>query len=98
MFYVSSFRWPRTLAGITADLSCHTLRYPALAIGGEEKKALRYCDRLGHWEDGDYTQCHYTNDITRVLHTFIQVGAVPFSLHRSSSVPLKGRCTYSQPK
>ena len=40
-----------------------------------EKKASRSCDRTGSWEEGDYTNCHYTNDITRVLHTFILVRA-----------------------
>lgn len=39
----------------------------------EQKKASRYCDRTGKWEDGDYSNCHYTNGITRVLHTFILV-------------------------
>ncbi|KAJ8285873.1 hypothetical protein GJAV_G00031950 [Gymnothorax javanicus] len=67
------FRWPRTLAGITSYQFCLQLHYPSLTMSGsgEQKKATRYCDRSGHWEEGDYTQCHYTNDITRVLHTFI---------------------------
>uniref|UniRef100_A0A8C2Q5U5 Adhesion G protein-coupled receptor A2 n=1 Tax=Cyprinus carpio TaxID=7962 RepID=A0A8C2Q5U5_CYPCA len=67
------FRWPRTLAGITSYQHCLQLRYPSLTIGGgvEEKKASRNCDRSGRWEEGDYSQCLYTNDITRVLHTFI---------------------------
>ncbi|XP_062307952.1 adhesion G protein-coupled receptor A2 [Osmerus eperlanus] len=66
------FRWPRTLAGITSHQYCLQLRYPSLSIGGGvEKKASRYCDRTGTWEEGEYTNCHYTNDITRVLHTFI---------------------------
>ncbi|KTF96290.1 hypothetical protein cypCar_00025015, partial [Cyprinus carpio] len=68
-------RWPRTLAGITSYQHCLQLRYPSLTIGGgvEEKKASRNCDRSGRWEEGDYSQCLYTNDITRVLHTFILV-------------------------
>ncbi|XP_076845234.1 LOW QUALITY PROTEIN: adhesion G protein-coupled receptor A2 [Brachyhypopomus gauderio] len=67
------FRWPRTLAGITSYQYCLQLRYPSLAVGGgvEQKKASRYCDRSGRWEEGDYSQCLYTNDITNVLHTFI---------------------------
>ncbi|XP_030622156.1 adhesion G protein-coupled receptor A2 [Chanos chanos] len=67
------FKWPRTLAGITSYQFCLQLRYPSLAVGGgvEQKRASRYCDRSGHWEEGDYSQCLYTNDITRVLHTFI---------------------------
>uniref|UniRef100_A0A669BK83 Adhesion G protein-coupled receptor A2 n=1 Tax=Oreochromis niloticus TaxID=8128 RepID=A0A669BK83_ORENI len=67
------FRWPRTLAGITSHQYCLQLRYPSLSVEGgmEQKKASRYCDRTGKWEDGDYSNCHYTNGITRVLHTFI---------------------------
>ncbi|XP_061115763.1 adhesion G protein-coupled receptor A2 [Conger conger] len=67
------FRWPRTLAGITSYQFCLQLHYPSLTMSGsgEQKKATRYCDRSGRWEEGDYSQCHYTNDITRVLHTFI---------------------------
>ncbi|XP_074838113.1 adhesion G protein-coupled receptor A2 [Carettochelys insculpta] len=68
------FRWPRTLAGITAYQSC--LQYPftsAAAHGGPaaEKQAARRCDRTGRWEEGDYSHCLYTNDITRVLYTFV---------------------------
>ena len=68
-------RWPRTLAGIMSHQYCLQLRYPSLPLEGdmEQKKALRYCDRAGKWQEGDYTNCHYTNDITRVLHTFILV-------------------------
>lgn len=67
------FRWPRTLAGITSHQYCLQLRYPSLSVEGgmEQKKASRYCDRSGMWQDGDYSNCHYTNGITRVLHTFI---------------------------
>ncbi|XP_034004579.1 adhesion G protein-coupled receptor A2 [Trematomus bernacchii] len=67
------FRWPRTLAGITSHQYCLQLRYSSLPMEGgiEEKKASRYCDRSGNWQEGDYSECHYTNGITRVLHTFI---------------------------
>ncbi|XP_043938992.1 adhesion G protein-coupled receptor A2 [Protopterus annectens] len=67
------FRWPRTLAGITAYQPC--LQYPFTPIsvngGSQEKRASRRCGRTGHWEDGDYSNCLYTNDITRALHTFV---------------------------
>ncbi|KAM6035744.1 LOW QUALITY PROTEIN: adhesion G protein-coupled receptor A2 [Theristicus caerulescens] len=68
------FRWPRTLAGITAYQPC--LQYPFAAgpaSGGSaaEKQAWRRCDRAGRWEEGDYSHCLYTNDITRVLYTFV---------------------------
>ncbi|XP_027022968.1 adhesion G protein-coupled receptor A2 isoform X1 [Tachysurus fulvidraco] len=67
------FRWPRTLAGITSYQYCLQLRYPSLAGGSavDQKRASRYCNRSGHWEEGDYSQCLYTNDITNILHTFI---------------------------
>lgn len=65
------FRWPRTLAGITSYMPCHTLRYPTLAVG-EERKASRFCDRDGRWRDGNYSLCLYTSDITRLLHSLMQ--------------------------
>lgn len=67
------FRWPRTLAGITSHQYCLQLRYPSLSVEGgiEQKKASRYCDPSGKWQEGDYSECHYTNGITRGLHTFI---------------------------
>lgn len=70
-------RWPRTLAGITSHQYCLQLRYPSLTMEGEmeQKKASRHCDRSGKWQEGDYSDCHYTNGITRVLHTFILVSA-----------------------
>uniref|UniRef100_A0A8D0FAE9 Adhesion G protein-coupled receptor A2 n=1 Tax=Strix occidentalis caurina TaxID=311401 RepID=A0A8D0FAE9_STROC len=68
------FRWPRTLAGITAYQPC--LQYPFAAGpagsgSAAEKQAWRRCDRAGRWEEGDYSHCLYTNDITRVLYTFV---------------------------
>ncbi|XP_062995285.1 adhesion G protein-coupled receptor A2 [Elgaria multicarinata webbii] len=66
------FRWPRTLAGITAYQSC--LQYPFTSGNGgpgREKQAWRRCDRTGRWQEGDYSHCLYTNDITRVLYTFV---------------------------
>lgn len=64
------------MAGITAYQSC--LQYPFAsgpASGGPavEKQASRRCDRTGRWEEGDYSHCLYTNDITRVLYTFVLV-------------------------
>ncbi|KAG8440851.1 hypothetical protein GDO86_006548, partial [Hymenochirus boettgeri] len=67
------FRWPRTLAGITSYQAC--LQYPFTSMllngTGQEMKASRACDRSGHWEEGDYSNCLYTNDITRVLYSFV---------------------------
>uniref|UniRef100_A0A8D1L9I1 Adhesion G protein-coupled receptor A2 n=1 Tax=Sus scrofa TaxID=9823 RepID=A0A8D1L9I1_PIG len=66
-------RWPRTLAGITAYQSC--LQYPFTSVplsgGAPGTRASRRCDRAGRWEPGDYSHCLYTNDITRVLYTFV---------------------------
>lgn len=68
-------RWPRTLAGITSYQFCLQLPYPSVSMSGdlEQKKASRYCDRSGRWEEGDYSHCLYINDITRVLYNFILV-------------------------
>lgn len=67
------FRWPRTLAGITAYQSC--LQYPFTSVplsgGAPGTRASRRCDRAGRWEPGDYSHCLHTNDITRVLYTFV---------------------------
>ncbi|NXU08110.1 AGRA2 protein, partial [Pardalotus punctatus] len=68
------FRWPRTLAGITAYQPCLQHPFatgPATTGSVGEKQAWRCCDRAGRWEDGDYSHCLYTNDITRVLYTFV---------------------------
>ncbi|XP_063049483.1 adhesion G protein-coupled receptor A2 [Engraulis encrasicolus] len=73
------FRWPRTLAGITSYLPCHPPRFPSLSAG-EEKRASRHCDRLGRWEEGDYSQCHYTNDITRLLYDVLLKPISPSNL------------------
>uniref|UniRef100_A0A8C8A9L2 Adhesion G protein-coupled receptor A2 n=1 Tax=Otus sunia TaxID=257818 RepID=A0A8C8A9L2_9STRI len=72
--HVCARRWPRTLAGITAYQPC--LQYPFAAGpagsgSAAEKQAWRRCDRAGRWEEGDYSHCLYTNDITRVLYTFV---------------------------
>ncbi len=84
-------RWPRTLAGITSHQYCLQLRYPSLSVEGgiEQKKASRYCDRSGKWQEGDYSDCHYTNGITRVLHTFILVSSAVRA--RVTTVP--GSCS-----
>ncbi|XP_040270315.1 adhesion G protein-coupled receptor A2 [Bufo bufo] len=67
------FRWPRTLAGISAYQPC--LQYPFMSASpnGQEKKASRRCDRSGQWEEGNYSNCLYKNDITRVLFTFVSM-------------------------
>ncbi|KAM4678524.1 adhesion G protein-coupled receptor A2 isoform 2-T2 [Discoglossus pictus] len=69
------FWWPRTLAGITSYQAC--LQYPFTSVSlngpGQEKKASRRCDRSGTWEEGDYSNCLYINDITRVLYTFVSM-------------------------
>uniref|UniRef100_S4R941 Adhesion G protein-coupled receptor A3 n=1 Tax=Petromyzon marinus TaxID=7757 RepID=S4R941_PETMA len=70
------FRWPRTLAGITATLPC-----PLSAGGGGSsggggpgaQVASRRCDRTGQWVDGDHSSCQYANEHTRLLHTFTQM-------------------------
>ncbi|XP_038254137.1 adhesion G protein-coupled receptor A3 isoform X3 [Dermochelys coriacea] len=70
------FRWPRTLAGITAYLLC--TRYSAgsgIYPGNsqDERRAWRRCDRGGFWAEEDYSRCQYANDVTRVLYMFNQM-------------------------
>ncbi|XP_071599938.1 adhesion G protein-coupled receptor A3 isoform X2 [Heliangelus exortis] len=70
------FRWPRTLAGITAYLLC--TRYSAgsgIYPGNsqDERRAWRRCDRGGYWAEEDYSRCQYANDVTRVLYMFNQM-------------------------
>ncbi|XP_020848188.1 adhesion G protein-coupled receptor A3 isoform X2 [Phascolarctos cinereus] len=73
------FRWPRTLAGITAYLLC-TRNTPGSSIypgnPQDERKAWRRCDRGGFWAEDDYSRCQYANDVTRVLYMFNQLGDV----------------------
>ncbi|KAE8629274.1 hypothetical protein XENTR_v10000419 [Xenopus tropicalis] len=70
------FRWPRTLAGITAYLLC--TRYSAgsgIYPGNQQddRRAWRRCDRGGFWAEEDYSRCQYANDVTRVLFMFNQM-------------------------
>ncbi|XP_032079768.1 adhesion G protein-coupled receptor A3 [Thamnophis elegans] len=70
------FRWPRTLAGLTAYLLC--TRYSAgsgiyLGSAQDEKRAWRRCGRGGRWGEEDYSRCQYANDATRVLYMFNQM-------------------------
>uniref|UniRef100_F7D2U7 Adhesion G protein-coupled receptor A3 n=1 Tax=Equus caballus TaxID=9796 RepID=F7D2U7_HORSE len=70
------FRWPRTLAGITAYLQCTRNTHGAGIYPGnpqDERKAWRRCDRGGFWADDDYSRCQYANDVTRVLYMFNQM-------------------------
>uniref|UniRef100_A0A6I8P8V8 Adhesion G protein-coupled receptor A3 n=1 Tax=Ornithorhynchus anatinus TaxID=9258 RepID=A0A6I8P8V8_ORNAN len=73
------FRWPRTLAGITAYLLC-TRNTPGSGIypgnPQDERRAWRRCDRGGFWAEEDYSRCQYANDVTRVLYMFNQLGDV----------------------
>uniref|UniRef100_A0A8C8K4J2 Adhesion G protein-coupled receptor A3 n=1 Tax=Oncorhynchus tshawytscha TaxID=74940 RepID=A0A8C8K4J2_ONCTS len=70
------FRWPRTLAGITAYLPCNKL---ASGTGiysgsvGEERLAGRHCDRGGLWAKDDYFRCQYQKDVTRFLYIINQM-------------------------
>uniref|UniRef100_A0A8C5LWA9 Adhesion G protein-coupled receptor A3 n=1 Tax=Leptobrachium leishanense TaxID=445787 RepID=A0A8C5LWA9_9ANUR len=70
------FRWPRTLAGITAYLPCRRYSVGSLIYPGAQQddiRAWRRCDRGGFWAEEDYSQCQYANDVTRVLFMFNQM-------------------------
>uniref|UniRef100_A0A8C5AR90 Adhesion G protein-coupled receptor A3 n=1 Tax=Gadus morhua TaxID=8049 RepID=A0A8C5AR90_GADMO len=67
------FRWPRTLAGITAYLPCAKKLSAGDAGPGEAQRAWRRCDRAGVWADEDYSLCQYHKDITRFLNVINQM-------------------------
>ncbi|XP_056156292.1 adhesion G protein-coupled receptor A3 [Lampris incognitus] len=70
------FRWPRTLAGITANLPCNRLSSAAgiySGSSGEEQRAWRRCDRGGMWAEEDYSRCQYQKDVTRFLYVINQM-------------------------
>ncbi|KAL0970319.1 hypothetical protein UPYG_G00240380 [Umbra pygmaea] len=70
------FRWPRTLAGITAYLPCNKLAQGAGIYSGsvgDERRAWRRCDRGGLWAKDDYTRCQYQKDVTHVLSIINQM-------------------------
>ncbi|KAI1888516.1 hypothetical protein AGOR_G00185970 [Albula goreensis] len=70
------FRWPRTLAGITAYLPCNRLASGTGSYSGssaEDRRAWRRCDRGGFWTEEDYSNCQYQKDVTRVLYIINQM-------------------------
>ncbi|XP_038128500.1 adhesion G protein-coupled receptor A3 isoform X2 [Cyprinodon tularosa] len=70
------FRWPRTLAGIKAYLSCSSSLSSARAntgILGEERQAWRYCSPEGLWGEEDYSHCQFQKEVTRYLYLFNQM-------------------------
>lgn len=69
------YRWPKTLAGITAYHPCLQYSFNSVAFhnGAEEAKAWRKCNRTGRWEEENYSECPYSQEITQVLHAFSQV-------------------------
>uniref|UniRef100_A0A4W5R7K4 Adhesion G protein-coupled receptor A3 n=1 Tax=Hucho hucho TaxID=62062 RepID=A0A4W5R7K4_9TELE len=70
------FRWPRTLAGITAYMPCNKLASGAGIYSGsvgDELRAWRRCDRGGLWAEDDYSRCQYQKDVTRILYIINQM-------------------------
>ncbi|XP_016399590.1 adhesion G protein-coupled receptor A3-like [Sinocyclocheilus rhinocerous] len=70
------YRWPRTLAGITAYLPCKRQVSGAGIYSGssaEELRAWRRCGRSGQWAEDDYSRCEYMKDVTRVLYIINQM-------------------------
>ncbi|XP_068134196.1 adhesion G protein-coupled receptor A3 isoform X2 [Hyperolius riggenbachi] len=70
------FRWPRTLAGITAYVLCTRYSAGGSIFPGSQQddiRAWRRCDRGGFWAEDDYSKCQYANDVTRVLFMFNQM-------------------------
>ncbi|XP_052456930.1 adhesion G protein-coupled receptor A3 isoform X2 [Carassius gibelio] len=70
------YRWPRTLAGITAYLPCKRQVSGAGIYSGssaEDRRAWRRCGRSGQWAEDDYSRCEYMKDVTRVLFIINQM-------------------------
>uniref|UniRef100_A0A673FZD7 Adhesion G protein-coupled receptor A3-like n=1 Tax=Sinocyclocheilus rhinocerous TaxID=307959 RepID=A0A673FZD7_9TELE len=70
------YRWPRTLAGITAYLPCKRQVSGAGIFSGsstEDRRAWRRCGRSGQWAEDDYSRCEYMKDVTRVLYIINQM-------------------------
>uniref|UniRef100_A0A8C1QE86 Adhesion G protein-coupled receptor A3 n=1 Tax=Cyprinus carpio TaxID=7962 RepID=A0A8C1QE86_CYPCA len=70
------YRWPRTLAGITAYLPCKRQVSGAGIYSGssaEDRRAWRRCGRSGQWAEDDYSHCEYMKDVTRVLYIINQM-------------------------
>ncbi|XP_075360202.1 adhesion G protein-coupled receptor A3-like [Mycteria americana] len=69
------FRWPKTLAGITAYHPCFQYSFNSIAFhnGAEESKAWRKCNRTGRWDEENYSECPYSQEVTQVLHAFSQM-------------------------
>lgn len=74
-YYHTVCRWPKTLAGITAYQPCLQYSFNSVAFhnGAEEAKAWRKCNRTGRWDEENYSECPYSQEITQVLHAFSQV-------------------------
>lgn len=74
-YYHAVYRWPKTLAGITAYHPCLQYSFNSIAFhnGAEEAKAWRRCNRTGRWDEENYSECPYSQEITQVLHAFSQV-------------------------
>ncbi|XP_048852042.1 LOW QUALITY PROTEIN: adhesion G protein-coupled receptor A3-like [Brienomyrus brachyistius] len=82
------FRWPWTLAGITAYLPCSRVSMSSGigiygSVPGEEIRAWRRCERDGIWAQGNYSSCQYLKDVTRVL--FI-INQMPLNLTNAGTI------------
>nr|XP_020828708.1 adhesion G protein-coupled receptor A1 isoform X3 [Phascolarctos cinereus] len=66
------FRWPRTLAGVTASRPClpFSLSLVSLHNGPEEPRAWRGCGQSGHWDVADLSECPPPQEVTRELLAF----------------------------
>ncbi|XP_073402612.1 adhesion G protein-coupled receptor A1 isoform X2 [Dendrobates tinctorius] len=66
------YRWPKTIAGMTASHVCKQFSIGSLVYSDAEgeRKAWRKCDRAGIWQEEDYTACPFSDEMTRHLHAF----------------------------
>ncbi|KAM4702523.1 adhesion G protein-coupled receptor A3-like [Rhinophrynus dorsalis] len=66
------YRWPKTLAGVTAVHPCRNFPYISILYqeGRMDRKAWRKCDSAGQWAEEDYNNCPFSQEVTRLLHAF----------------------------
>ncbi|XP_051838758.1 adhesion G protein-coupled receptor A1 [Antechinus flavipes] len=66
------FRWPRTLAGVTASHLClpFPLSVVSLRSSPGEPRARRRCGLTGRWDEADLSECPSSQEVIQVLSAF----------------------------
>uniref|UniRef100_A0A7N4PPJ0 Adhesion G protein-coupled receptor A1 n=1 Tax=Sarcophilus harrisii TaxID=9305 RepID=A0A7N4PPJ0_SARHA len=66
------FRWPRTLAGVTASHLCLPFPLSGLSLRSSpgEPRARRRCGPGGRWDEADLSECPSSQEVIQVLSAF----------------------------